>query len=93
MYSSSREVQQPRCRFAYLPEADLEWAVSRDSSQSRETPTVVDEALRPVVPGGSRDISCPEPHVGESRMGRAGCRSLETLSRLLALFIPGYIFW
>jgi hypothetical protein len=61
MYSSRREVQQPRCRFAYLPEADLELAVSRDSSQSRKTSTVVDEALRPVVPGGSRDISCPEP--------------------------------
>jgi hypothetical protein len=92
MYSS-REVQQPRCIFAYLPEVDLELAVSRDNSQSRETSTVIDEALQPVVPGGSRDISCLEPHVGESRMGRVGCRSLETLLRLLALFILGYTFW
>jgi hypothetical protein len=59
MYSSSREVQQPRYIFAYLLEADLELTVSGDSSQSRETSTVVDEALRPVVPGGSTDISCP----------------------------------
>ena len=33
------------------------------------------------MPGGSRDISCPEPHVGESRMGRVGCVTVPNLTR------------
>ena len=64
---------------------------AKGMSQSRKTSTVGDEVLRPVELGDSTGIFCPESHVGGSRIGSSGCRSLETLLKFLALYTPSYI--